>query len=448
MGYVIPDAIKTSVEEAVKGKSLAQVVKLRDAKMAELGSVFEKSDTGQMDENGNKIFDFTKGGYAPTEVKTRNDELTVFGEKVDELKANDEAYKAYQAQVREQGRVSNQFAGGNNGAQQDDKDKNSYERREGIKSLAAEFGANEAYKSWKENKQGCVIEIKDGVPALLDGVKTTMTTTAGYTPYVPPDMRVVLSAQRRIMVTDLMPNVDVNSQFVAFVQETTFTNNAAAVAEGATKPESALVYTRVTAQMGKVATTLPVTREQLMFVNAMEALLKNRLGFQVRLELEREVLLGSGSSPEMRGIQNTVGIQTQAQSTDDVFTAILKAITKVNSTVGMADASAIVMNPNNWLTARTVKDTTGRFILGNPDEIGPPRVWGLPVVATIAETAGTALVGDFQTYSELDRGMDLTVELGYINDDFTKNIVRMLAELFAVVLVYRPTAFCTVTGLA
>jgi HK97 family phage major capsid protein len=445
MTYVIADAIKSSVEEAVKGKSLAQVKSLRDTKSTELGQIFEKSDSGQKDENGQPIFDFAKGGYAPDEVKKRNDELLLIGEKLDALKSTDEAYKSYQSQVREQARVSNTFGGGADGAKDD---RHSYERREGIKSLSEEFGANEAYKTWKENKQGCVIEIKDGVPALLDGIKTTMTTTAGYTPYTPADTRVVLSAQRRIMVTDLMPNVDVNSQFVAFVQETTFTNNAAAVAEGATKPESAFVYTRVTTQMGKVATTLPVTREQLMFVNAMEALLKNRLGFQVKLELEREVLLGSGSSPEMRGIQNTSGIQTQAQSTDDVFTAILKAIVKVNSTVGFADASGVVMNPNNWLTARTVKDTTGRFILGNPDEVGPSRIWGLPVVSTIAETAGTALVGDFQTYSELDRGMDLTVELGYINDDFTKNIVRMLAELFAVVLVYRPTAFCTVTGLA
>lgn len=425
--------------------TLPQLTVYRNTKSAELGAIFDKAKTGDVDENQQPIFDLGLAGAAPSEIKERNDELTKVGEMIDEKRSTDEAYKSHQALVRAQAQTTNTFGGGKDGLDLNPD-------KPAVKSFSEKFVESDAYKSWKETKAATVIKIEGSLEDLLEGgkpaAKATLTTSAGYLPPTLMDTRVVLSAQRRPVIMDLIPSDDTNQMFIPYIVESTFTNNAAAVTEGAVKPESAFVFTRVVVQMAKIATTLPVTQEQLMFVNQIDSLLRNRLGFQVKLEQEREVLLGSGTPPEMRGIQNTVGIQTQAQGADDVFTALLKAITKVQSTVGFADPTGIVLHPNNFLTARTLKDTLGRFIMGSPDEVGPTRLWGLPIISTIAETAGTGLVGDFATYSHIDNGLDLTIQVGYINDDFTRNIVRLLAEIFSVVEVYRPTAFCTVTGLA
>lgn len=429
--------------------TLAELIKERDTKSAELGAIFDKANTGQKDDNGNPIFDIAKAGIGPEEIKKRNDELTELGKSVDAAREIDEAYKSHQAAIKAQynqrEQASNKFGGGAGG---EDPLGNS---GAAVKSIERAMTESAAYKTWRENKQGTVIKLEGSAKEMLNGgsdaYKTTMTTSAGYLPPTLRDTRVVLSAQRRPVVADLIPQDDTDQMFIPYIRETTFTNNAAAVLEGATKPESALAYTRVVAQMQKAATTLPITQEQMMFVPQLESLVRDRLSLMIRLEQERELLQGSGTAPENYGFLTTPGVQTQAQGSDDVFTALYKAITLVRSTVGFADPSAVVIHPNNWLTMRTLKDTTGRFILGNPDEEGPERIWSLPVVPTIAEPAGTALLGDFRTYSHIDNALGLTIQVGYINDDFTKNIVRLLVEIFFCLEIYRPSAFCTVTGL-
>ena len=55
------------------------------------------------------------------------------------------------------------------------------------------------------------------------------------------------------------------------------------------------------------------------------------------------------------------------------------------------------------------------------------RLWGLPVVESASMTADNFLIGDF-TQAELYNRWDTTVEAGFENDDFTKNMVTLLGE--------------------
>lgn len=412
--------------------TLAELTKDRNTKSAELGAIFDKANVGK-DADGQPMFDLAKAGIGHEEIKKRNDELTELGKQVDAAKETDEAYKTHQAMVKAQHRPSNIFGGGADGLDVSPPAE--------MKTLAQKLPEMPGLKAWQETKSAQSIVVPGSV-------KTLLATTAGYLPPTLQDTRVVLSAQRKPVVADLIPQDDTMQQFIPYIVETLFTNNAAMVTEGAVKPESALQFTRVVAQMQKAATTLPVTQEQLMFVPRLEALLRDRLGLMVMLARDSQILNGSGVAPQVSGFLNTAGVQTQAQGADDVFTAFYKAITKVRSTVGFADPTGIVLHPNNWLTMRTLKDTTGRFILGNPDEVGPERLWGLPVIPTIAEPAGTGLLGDFQTYSHIDNAMDLTIVIAYVNDQAIRNEVTIIAEVYFALEIYRPSAFCQITGLA
>ena len=69
-----------------------------------------------------------------------------------------------------------------------------------------------------------------------------------------------------------------------------------------------------------------------------------------------------------------------------------------------------------------------------------PAIWGMPVVESSGIPAGTFLVGDFRRAVLFDRE-DVSISLGTVNDDFTRNIVRVLGELRAGFTVLRPKAF-------
>jgi HK97 family phage major capsid protein len=315
------------------------------------------------------------------------------------------------------------------------------EQYQQIKSLGELFTEAEAYKSAnKESKQGFEVVLDEA------SIKTTLTTSAGFAPRAPRIPRVVESAQRRPVVADLIPQTQTQDMSILFMEETTFTNNGAAVSENSSKPESALAWTERTENEQVIATYVPITNQQLMAVPQMQALLNNRLTLMLELTEETELLGGSGSTPHLTGFYNKSGIQTQAKGSDPVPDAIYKAFTKVRYT-GFAEPTGVVLHPNDWQDVRLLRTTDGVYIWGNPSEAGPERIWGKPVIVTPAATENTGLTGDFQLYSEIFRRMGIRIEVGMINDDLIKNKKTVLIEEMLALVIYRAAAFATVTGI-
>lgn len=309
----------------------------------------------------------------------------------------------------------------------------------GAKSLGELFTASRAFKG----RQG-----QTGPEAHLDvEVKTLMETTAGWAPETTRTGRVVEYATRPIQVTDLIPGGSTSQAAVVYMEETTFTNNAAETAEGGAYAEAALAFIERTSSVRKIAVYLPVTDEQLEDEPQARGYINNRLPFMLRQRLDSQILVGNGTAPNLRGFLNVSGIQTQAKSTDPIPDAVYKAMTKVRVT-GRSMPGAVVMHPNNWQTVRLLRTSDGVYIWGSPSEAGPDRIWGLPVAQSDAITEHTALVGDFANHSELAmrRGVDVQVSNSH-SDFFINGKQAIRADMRAALVVYRPVAFCTVTGL-
>lgn len=279
------------------------------------------------------------------------------------------------------------------------------------------------------------------------GLKTLMTTSAGWAPETVRTGRMVESAQRPLQVLDFIPAEQTDQSAVVYMEETTFTNNAAETAEGGTFPEAALALTERTSPVRKIPVWLPVTDEQLEDVPQLQSYINNRLGFMIRQRLDAQILVGDGVAPNLEGILNRSGVQTQAKGADTTLDAIRKGRSKVRKT-GRALPNTLFIETDDLDEIAMLKTADGIYIMGNPNtDTGLERIWGLRVVETNALTAGTAIVGDTMfTGLAMKRNVTLKVSDSH-STFFVEGKQAIRADLRAALQVYRPAAFCKVTGI-
>ena len=289
------------------------------------------------------------------------------------------------------------------------------------------------------------VSIVDGYG--LRELKTTFSTSAGWAPQsIRVPGLVIPEAVRPIQVLDIIPPGTTGQAAVVYMEQTTATYAAAERAEAAAYAEATLAMTQQSSTVRSIGASIPVTDEQLADVPGVQSFLNQQLGFGVRQRLDGQILTGAGTGVTLTGILNTGSIQTQAKGSDPVPDAIHKAMTLVRVT-GRAFPNAVVFHPNDWQAVRLLRTADGIYIWGSPSEVGPERIWGLRVVQSDAETENTALVGDFATFCQLYERTGLEVAIGYVNDDFLNGMRTIRAGLRAAFVVYRPAAFCTVTGI-
>lgn len=287
-----------------------------------------------------------------------------------------------------------------------------------------------------------------GATAELDiDLKTLFQTSAGWLPETTRTGRIVEFAVRPIQVTDIVPQTTTGQAAVVYMEETTFTNNAAEVAEAGTYAESAFALTEKSSTVKKIGTFIPVTDEQLEDVTQVQGYLNNRLQFSLRQRLDGQILNGNGTGANLLGVLNTPGIQTQAKAADPIPDAVYKAMVKVRVT-GRAVPNAIIMHPTDWQSVRLLKTADGIYIWGSPSEAVAARLWGLPVAECDALSQGTSVLGDWANFSELSvrRGIEVQISNSH-STYFIEGKQAMRADMRAALVFYRPAAFCTVTGL-
>lgn len=292
-------------------------------------------------------------------------------------------------------------------------------------------------------------------PFTLRGTTVTEDPASGGKLLVPqymPGIQPLLF--KRLVVADLMASGQASSNTIIYMVETTFTNAAATVAEGAAKPESALVFDQKTDPVSKIAHWLPVTEELLEDVPAIQSYIDARLTLGVQLAEEDQLLNGNGTPPNLMGIMNRAGLATAvarnagASPPETNADAILRQISAI-ATSAFIYPDGVVLNPTNWFTIATSKDTTGQYFGGGPfSSLPTATIWGTPVALTPSIVANTALVGAFGTMSQVFRKGGIRVEASNSHQDFfIKNLVAIRAEERLALAVYRPGAFGKVTGL-
>ena len=264
---------------------------------------------------------------------------------------------------------------------------------------------------------------------------------------------------QRLSVADLMASGTTDSNTINYMIESTVTNAAAAVAEGASKPESTLVFDMTTETVKKIATFLPVTEEMLEDVAGIQSYINARLSLFVKIQEENSLLNGAGGN-DLTGLisripANNKGLRSSAASATDAD-HIFRAISRVRES--FLEPDGMIVHPNDWEGMVAAKDTTGNYLgggpwVGQPNGAGlsaasqsplgsPATLWGLRVVVTTAAAEAKPIIGAFATGAQVYRKGGLSVDASNSHSTFfQENKVAIRAEERLALAVYRPSAF-------
>lgn len=322
-------------------------------------------------------------------------------------------------------------------------------REQQTRSIGQLFIASDEYTSQRSRRNWSEpLNLPD-----LDIRAAVFRTGAGWDPQDIRIPRVELSPQRQIAVIDHIPMLPTDQAAVAYMEETTFTNNAAETAESTATTaadligESALALTERNKPVEWLPVFIPVTIQQMEDVVGIEAYVDQRLMYMIRARLDLQALAGNGITPNLEGTENVTGIQAQGLGADSTADAIYKLFTSIRDD-GFAEPSVAFIRPSKWQVVRLEKTADGLYIWGHPSMAGPETIWGVPVVQTTAVTATKCIAGDYSAYSALytKRGISLEVSDSH-SSYFTRGMLAIRADMRVCMVHFRPKAFGEVTGL-
>jgi HK97 family phage major capsid protein len=192
---------------------------------------------------------------------------------------------------------------------------------------------------------------------------------------------------------------------------------------------------------------MSISKRQLDDLPGLSNLLDEETRYMIRLLEEAQYLKGDGTGQNMLGIfpQATAASYTPAVG-DTLIDLIKRDIDE------LVDASypvdAVLIRASRWTDIELEKDTTGRYLLGDPNVIRRPTLWGVDILTNVNITVDQMLVGAFAFGAVIrDRG-PIEVEFSNSNkDDFEKNLVSARAEVDTAIVVRRPLAFNKRTSL-
>lgn len=271
----------------------------------------------------------------------------------------------------------------------------------------------------------------DRVSVSFKAAITSATTNAAGSAgdlIVPQREAVIGLPQQRLTIRNLLNVTPVSSGSVERPRLIARPTGAGMVAEGAKKPESNMQWGMETVPMRVIAHWIKASRQILDDVPQLQSMVDVELRYGLAVKEEEQLLFGDGTGQNLNGMmENAVSFDpaiidvTAPTLIDKIGMAILQG-----SLTDIAP-DGIVLHPSDWWRIRLTKDADGKYIMGDPGMVVQPSLFGLPVVPTKAQEVDNFLVGAFNAQTLYDR-WEARVEAGFENDDFTRNMVTLLAE--------------------
>ncbi len=230
---------------------------------------------------------------------------------------------------------------------------------------------------------------------------------------------------------------------VFYTDQTTTTRSADSKGEGGKAPESEIAWTGYTAPLEEVKDSIPVSRKSLNHISQLQNEITNFINTNLRLKENALAYAGSGTPPALKGVYTSAtAFNAGAYSGTMIADATLYDLINVlnteitNGKESKYRPNYVVMNPADVLRLTGTKDSNGQYVIPpfvsiNGNQIA---IMGIPVISDPVVTANTLLIGDF-THARRYIGENITLEWGYVGDQFTEGMITLYGHLDELILV-------------
>jgi HK97 family phage major capsid protein len=292
--------------------------------------------------------------------------------------------------------------------------------------------ANEArFKSMLESGDGGKVSIKAAA------TMTRSNYSGGTVGLSSWDSAFALVPRRAPRLRQIVNSFSVDNQYVAWAEQANRDGGAGQTAEGAAKTQADFDIVEANKKVEKITAYTKVSKEALADIKFLNREINNDLVSLIELKLDTDLYSGSGTTPAIKGIKEyatafSVAGSVLALGIDnanelDVLRAAMWQIENA-----YFSPNYICLNPVDVAKIDMLKSTTNEYLTHQAaGQFMFKAFYGLPIVSSNVITAGDFLIGDFSK-SNLGIREDINIAVGFDSDDFTKNLVTILAEMRAV----------------
>lgn len=247
-------------------------------------------------------------------------------------------------------------------------------------------------------------------------------------------------ASRRVRLMDIVTLGTASSNVLSWVYQANKDGAAGGTAEGVLKNQIDYDLVVASESVKKRTAFIKVSTEMLGDIDFMESEIKNELMRELLKDVEAQVYNGDATGSNLRGIR-TVATAFSAGSFAGAVDNANEAdvLTVAINQIQIADQDTpnyILMHPTDVtkLKLYKVSSTDKRYIDRLALIAGQLTLDGIPIIATTLVTAGEYLIGSFDLATVYSKG-GVMVNVGLDGNDFTKNMVTVLAEWRGLVIV-------------
>ncbi len=240
-------------------------------------------------------------------------------------------------------------------------------------------------------------------------------------------------------------------------------NNAAAVLEhinnpyptvvqSGRKPESTFTYATAKVYLSKIAHWIEATDDVLDDCTRIAERINSELERGLTEEVDRQLIAGSGTSGELRGLLLQPGLLTlngttltAGVATPNIWDKLYIAMLELEQNCAKVDG--VIINPADRAKVALAKDDNGNYLFPQAGSCDVTGVGCLTLKTSPDVPVGTAIIGEFRNNWIYYVRKNLEISVGMKGTDFIDNNKTFLAEIRGAALLRCPDRVAIVTNI-